>query len=38
MIRANEVVAKTVFDMKLPFIYRVHEHPRSKKCIKWLQF
>ncbi|WP_338978220.1 ribonuclease R [Spiroplasma endosymbiont of Panzeria rudis] len=31
MIRANEVVAKTVFDMKLPFIYRVHEHPRSKK-------
>lgn len=31
MIRANEVVAKTVFDMKLPFIYRVHEHPRAKK-------
>lgn len=31
MIRANEVVAKTVFDMKLPFIYRVHDHPRAKK-------
>lgn len=31
MIRANEVVAKTIFDMKLPFIYRVHEHPRAKK-------
>ena len=31
MIRANEVVAKTVFDMNLPFIYRVHEHPRPKK-------
>lgn len=31
MIRANEVVAKTVFNMKLPFIYRVHDHPRAKK-------
>lgn len=31
MIRANEMVAKTVLEMKLPFIYRVHEHPQTKK-------
>lgn len=31
MIRANEVVAKTVHDMNLPFIYRVHESPRKRK-------
>ncbi|WP_342276605.1 ribonuclease R [Spiroplasma endosymbiont of Nebria brevicollis] len=31
MIRANEVVAQTVYEMKLPFIYRVHEHPRARK-------
>lgn len=31
MIRANEVVAKTIYDKNLPFIYRVHESPRKKK-------
>lgn len=31
MIRANEVVAKAINKMKLPFIYRVHESPRKKK-------
>lgn len=31
MIKANEVVAKTVSEMKLPFIYRVHEQPRARK-------
>ncbi|WP_375317379.1 ribonuclease R [Spiroplasma endosymbiont of Virgichneumon dumeticola] len=31
MIRANEVVAQTIHEMKLPFIYRVHEHPRARK-------
>lgn len=31
MIRANEVVAKTIYDKNLPFIYRIHESPRKKK-------
>lgn len=31
MIRANEVVARTINKMKLPFIYRIHEPPRKKK-------
>lgn len=31
MIRANEVVAQTIYDKNLPFIYRIHESPRKKK-------
>ena len=31
MIAANEVVATTISNMKLPSIYRIHEQPQAKK-------
>lgn len=31
MICANEVVSQTIENMKLPFAYRIHEQPKSKK-------
>lgn len=31
MVRANEVVAKTLYDKKLPVLYRVHEVPNEEK-------
>lgn len=31
MISANEVVASTIEEMQLPFAYRIHEQPKSKK-------
>ncbi|MGN1294921.1 MAG: ribonuclease R [Bacilli bacterium] len=31
MISANEVVSETIFRKRLPFIYRIHEQPKSKK-------
>lgn len=34
MVLANECVAKTYFDKKLPFIYRVHEKPDADKLTR----
>lgn len=34
MILANECVAKQFFDIKLPFIYRVHEKPDADKLLR----
>lgn len=31
MIKANEIVASTIEKMKLPMVYRIHEHPKAKK-------
>jgi len=36
MILANEVVAEHVFNLDLPFIYRVHEKPELEKVKKFL--
>ena len=31
MLAANETVAKTFYDAKIPFIYRIHENPREER-------
>ena len=36
MIAANECVAQTIYNMDLPFIYRVHEDPRPEKIEEFL--
>jgi ribonuclease R len=31
MLAANETVARHYHDLKLPFIYRIHEQPKEEK-------
>ncbi|MGX6970770.1 ribonuclease R [Vagococcus bubulae] len=38
MLAANETVAKTYTDKQLPFIYRIHEHPKEEKVQRFLEF
>ena len=38
MIMANETVATHIFNMQLPFIYRVHEYPKEEKIREYLSF
>ncbi|MGM9858337.1 MAG: ribonuclease R [Bacilli bacterium] len=38
MVLANEVVAKTVNKMNMPFIYRIHENPVAKKLSNFISF
>lgn len=38
MLAANETVAKTYNDRQLPFIYRIHEHPKEEKVQRFLEF
>ena len=36
MIAANECVAQTIYNMDLPFIYRIHENPKPEKVDEFL--
>lgn len=36
MIAANETVAKHIYNMQLPFIYRVHENPKPEKVEEFM--
>ncbi len=38
MIQANECVATHIFNMNLPFVYRVHEYPKEEKIKTYLSF
>ncbi|MBQ3436101.1 MAG: ribonuclease R [Bacilli bacterium] len=38
MIAANETVATHIYNMELPFIYRVHEYPKEEKIRSFLSF
>ncbi len=38
MIAANECVARHIYYMELPFIYRVHEYPKEEKIRSFLAF
>ena len=38
MLVANEVVAKTFFDLVIPFVYRVHEKPEREKMTSFVNF
>jgi len=38
MLVANQVVATHIFNMKLPFIYRIHELPNSEKLENIFEF
>ena len=36
MIAANECVAETIYNMDLPFVYRIHETPKPEKVEEFL--
>ena len=38
MIAANETVASHIYNMNLPFIYRVHDEPKSDKIDRFIGF
>ncbi|MEI5992928.1 ribonuclease R [Candidatus Enterococcus mansonii] len=38
MLVANETVAKHFTDLKLPFIYRIHEQPKEEKMQRFFDF
>lgn len=38
MLAANETVAKHFHDLKLPFIYRIHEQPKEEKMQRFFDF
>lgn len=38
MIMANECVARHIFYMELPFIYRIHEYPKEDKIRDFLSY
>jgi len=38
MLEANETVAKYFAKLKLPFLYRIHEHPKSERLTKFFDF
>ena len=38
MLAANETVAQHFSDLKLPFIYRIHEHPKADKLARFFDF
>ncbi|GFH42684.1 ribonuclease R 1 [Lactococcus hodotermopsidis] len=38
MLIANETVARSFATRKLPFIYRVHEHPKADKLTRFIDF
>lgn len=38
MVVANEVVAKTFSNLKIPFVYRVHENPDADKMANFYNF
>ena len=37
MIAANETVASAIYNMDLPFIYRIHDNPDPKKIEEFLK-
>lgn len=38
MLAANETVARHYTQLKLPFIYRIHEHPKEEKVQRFFEF
>ncbi len=38
MIAANETIATYIYWLELPFIYRVHEYPKSQKIESFIEF
>ncbi|WP_443081325.1 ribonuclease R [Vagococcus sp.] len=38
MLAANETIARHFTQLKLPFIYRIHEHPKEEKVQRFFEF